>query len=87
MLVFRQKYLPPSSRLQSLVDYINSKVEPAYRQQKPSEPKAPEILSGTSVQKVGLNESFRIIISLRVEKGAETTAARTSVSSICADHI
>lgn len=56
---------------QSLIDYINAKVEPAYRRQGISEPKASELFPGTSVQKIGLEEPFRIIISLRVENGTE----------------
>jgi hypothetical protein len=60
---------------QGLVDYINSNVEPAYRQQKSPGSRALGAFPDTAVQRVALNESFRIIVSVRVEKAAETTAA------------
>src|SRR5437879_4361768 len=53
---------------QSLMDYLNSKVEPAYVSNKTRQPRAAEIHPNTCVQKVRLNESLRVIISIRVEK-------------------
>jgi hypothetical protein len=41
---------------------------------------AAEIQQSASVQKLGLNEPLRIIISMRVEKESETLAQGTNVS-------
>jgi hypothetical protein len=65
---------------QSLLDYINSKVEPAYVPEKPPQPGAAQIQQPAFVQKLGLNEPLRIIISMRVEKEPETLAQGTNVS-------
>ena len=53
---------------QSLVNYINAHVEPAFIADKPQELNSSQNPENTSVQKVGLNQTLRVIISLRVEK-------------------
>jgi hypothetical protein len=54
--------------LQILIDYINAHVEPAYIAHKPQELNTPRNPENTFVQKVGLNDTLRVIISLRLEK-------------------
>ena len=60
--------------LQSLLDYINAHVEPRYVADKPQEPNASEGPENAFVQKLKLNEPFRIIVSMRVEKESNSTA-------------
>ena len=69
--------------LQSLLDYINAHVEPGCVADKPQEFNAPEGLESAFVQKLRLNEPFRIIMSMRVEKEADPTAEGGNVSPQC----
>ncbi len=69
--------------LQSLLDYINAHVEPGCVAAGPQESNAPEGPENAFVQKLKLNEPFRIIISMRVEKESDPTAEGTSVSPQC----
>ena len=69
--------------LQSLLDYINAHVEPGCVADKPQESNAPKDPENAFVQKLKLNEPFRIIISMRVEKESDATAERGNVSPQC----
>jgi hypothetical protein len=65
---------------QSLMDYINSHVEPAYVETKAPEQKDATTPQTTTVQKLALNQSLRIIISIRVEKEESRTEEGANVS-------
>jgi len=69
--------------LQSLLDYINAHVEPGCVADEPQESNAPEGPENAFVQKLKLNEPFRIIISMRVEKESDPTAEGGNVSPQC----
>lgn len=69
--------------LQSLLDYINSHVEPGCVADEPQESNAPEGSENTLVQKLKLNEPFRIIICVRVEKESDPAAEGENVSPQC----
>jgi hypothetical protein len=60
---------------QSLMDYINSHVEPTYVGRKPQVSAAVNSLENGSLQKLTLDQSLRVIISLRIEKETDTTQA------------
>ena len=60
-----------------------SHVEPGCVADEPQEPNAPEGTENAFVQKLKLNEPFRIIISMRVEKESDPTAEGGNVSPQC----
>jgi hypothetical protein len=61
---------------QSLIDYINSHVEPTFGGDKPQV--APAVNAGEDklVQKLALDQSLRVVISIRVEKESGTNAEK-----------
>jgi len=67
---------------QSLMDYINSHVEPSYVGSKPQISPAVKNLENRSVQKLALDQSLRVIISIRVEKEADTNAEKPKPTRI-----
>ena len=69
--------------LQSLLDYINAHVEPGCVADEPQQSNAPEGAENAFVQKLKLNEPFRIIISMRVEKESDPIAEGRNVSPQC----
>jgi len=69
--------------LQSLLNYVNSHVDPACVGEDRQESDTPEGTESAFVQKLKLNEAFRIIICVRVEKESDPTAEGTNVSPQC----
>jgi hypothetical protein len=66
--------------LQSLLAYIDSLVEPAYPWNKAPEQTAAQIPQNTTVQKLALNQSLRVIMSIRVEEEKSIAAEGANVS-------
>jgi hypothetical protein len=65
---------------QSLMDYVNSKVEPTYTQAEPPRQGLSSISENALVEKLPLNDSLRIIISVHVEKEADTATEGAKLS-------
>lgn len=65
---------------QSLMDYINGRTEPAYIEKKSVAPHPHDDREITSVQKLELSKSLRVIISIRCETETETAAEPRNVS-------
>jgi hypothetical protein len=61
---------------QSLMDYINSHAEPSYVGRRPQISAAVKNLDDRSVQKLALDQSLRVIISIRVEEEAENECGK-----------
>jgi len=55
---------------QSLLDHLNSHIEPAFVEEKADWRQTVEKADTISVQRLELNKSLRLIISIRAEKDA-----------------
>ena len=75
--------LEAAEHVQFIEDQFGQAVEPGCVADEPQESNMPEGSENAFVQKLKLNEPFRIIISMRVEKESDPTAEGGNVSPQC----